>query len=317
MQVHQLRYFVAVAESRHFTRAAAEVGVTQPALSKQIHVLESELGARLFHRERGNITLTEAGDILLPLARSILADVNSVHSRVQELVGLRRGRLRLGATPSLCTTLVAPLLHDYRTQYPGIELVIEENGSQDLVGELSRGRLDLALLVSHHERSDASLQAEPILNEPLVLASAMHGPSELPARISPAELRLHPLVMFRPGYDLRQTTIDLCARHGFAPTFAIEGGEMDAVLSFVEAGIGVAVVPRMVLTRHPNLRVTELDTPDARRTIALAHRREAVLPHTALAFRTMLRSSLVRAAERGELAAGVTLLSPDFAGARS
>lgn len=243
---------------------------------------------------------------MLPLARSILADVTSMRLRVQELVGLRRGRLRLGATPSLCTTLVARLLRSYREAYPGVELIIEENGSQDLVGQLTRGQLDLALIVSHPDRADASLHAEPILREPLVLASAVSGPTEPPARIKPAQLHDYPLVMFRKGYDLREATLDLCAHAGFSPQFAIEGGEMDAVLSFVEAGIGVAVVPRMVLTRCSALRVTELDTPDAHRTIALAHRREATLPHAALSLRTMLQRLLADAHRSGELPPGVT-----------
>src|SRR5436309_15124549 len=99
MQLQQLVYFVSVARNLHFTRAAQEVHVSQPALSKQIHELERELGTALFNRARGNITLTAAGETLLPLARRILADADSARVQVQELVGLARGRLRLGATP--------------------------------------------------------------------------------------------------------------------------------------------------------------------------------------------------------------------------
>ena len=98
MQFQQLRYFVAVAETRHFTRAAERVHVAQPSLSQQIRALERELGAELFHRARGNITLTDAGEALLPLARRILADADTARHEVQELVQLRRGRVRLGAT---------------------------------------------------------------------------------------------------------------------------------------------------------------------------------------------------------------------------
>src|ERR1041384_3414174 len=98
VQLHQLRYFVAVAELRHFTQAAELVGITQPSLSKQIHALESSLGTPLFDRVRGNVTLTAAGAVLLPLATRILADVDTAEREVQELVGLRRGQVRLGAT---------------------------------------------------------------------------------------------------------------------------------------------------------------------------------------------------------------------------
>src|SRR3954470_15496936 len=113
MTLQQLVYFVAVADTRHFTRAAARTHVAQPSLSKQIHTLERELGAPLFSRARGNVTLTPAGAALLPLARRILADVDTARLEVQELVGLRRGRVRLGATPSLCAGLLADVLRRF------------------------------------------------------------------------------------------------------------------------------------------------------------------------------------------------------------
>lgn len=147
MQFQQLHYFVAVAETRHFTRAAEMVHVAQPSLSQQIRALERELGADLFLRARGNITLTDAGEALLPLARRILADADTARHEVQELVQLRSGRVRLGATPSLCTGLLPDVLRAYHDRYPGIRLMIEENGSHDLVRELARGALDLALVV--------------------------------------------------------------------------------------------------------------------------------------------------------------------------
>lgn len=146
MQFQQLLYFVAVAETRHFTRAAERVHVAQPSLSQQIKALERELGAELFSRARGNITLTDAGETLLPLARRILADADTARLEVQELAQLRRGRVRLGATPSICTGLLPDVLRAFHDAHPGIELLIEESGSLDLVRELARGALDLALI---------------------------------------------------------------------------------------------------------------------------------------------------------------------------
>src|SRR5689334_18179133 len=148
MQLQQLAYFVAVAETRHFTRAAERSRVAQPSLSKQVQVLEKELGAPLFNRARGNVTLTPAGEALLPLARRILADVETARREVQDLTGLRRGRVRLGATPSLCTGLLPEVLARFRDRFPGITLEIEEGGSRDLVGQLATGSLDLALIRS-------------------------------------------------------------------------------------------------------------------------------------------------------------------------
>ncbi|MGV2921368.1 LysR family transcriptional regulator, partial [Streptomyces alfalfae] len=147
MQFQQLQYFVAVSETRHFTRAAERVHVAQPSLSQQIRALEKELGAELFSRARGNIALTDAGEALLPLARRILADADTARIEVQELAQLRRGRIRLGATPSVCTGLLPEVLRAFRDRHPGIQLLVEESGSHDLVRELARGALDLALVV--------------------------------------------------------------------------------------------------------------------------------------------------------------------------
>src|ERR671920_845633 len=122
MQLQQLRYFLAVAETRHFTQAADLLGVAQPTLSKQIHTLEASLGAPLFDRVRGAVALTVAGETLLPLARRMVADADAARDAVRDVVGLRRGDVRLGATPSLCSSLVPAVLRTFRSDHPGIDL---------------------------------------------------------------------------------------------------------------------------------------------------------------------------------------------------
>ncbi|GAA1036758.1 LysR substrate-binding domain-containing protein [Virgisporangium ochraceum] len=302
MQVPQLRSFVAVAELRHFTRAADRVGITQPSLSKQIHALEADLGAALF--ERGTaVALTPAGEVLLPIATRILADLDTAHREVQNLIGLRRGRIRLGATPSLCVSLVPPLLRRFHADHPGVEIHIEESGSQDLVRDLARGALDLALVVLPNAGPDldgAGLTAEPLLRENLVVASLGPLPG-VGGTIRVTDLADHQLVMFRAGYDLRDATLDACRQAGFTPTFAVEGGEMDAVLSLVEAGLGAGVTVGVVVAGRPRLHVTPFAAPGLRRTVALAHRRDLALPHSARA----LRDTLITQLHGGNLPPGV------------
>ncbi|MDT0265023.1 LysR substrate-binding domain-containing protein [Streptomyces sp. DSM 44915] len=272
MQLQQLRYFVAVAETRHFTRAARREHVAQPSLSQQIRALERDLGAGLFHRARGHISLTDAGTALLPLARRILADVETARREVQEVAQLRRGRVRLGAPPSLCASLVPDVLRDFRDSYPGVELLVQEDGSQDLVLALAAGALDLALVITPLTGQAPALATEELLHEELVVISPPGEPDQLPpGPIRVAELRDRPLVMFRHGYDLRELTVAACQAAGFEPTFGVAGGEMDAVLSFVRAGLGMAVVPRMVAQRS-GLRTTRFAPPGLTRTISLAHR---------------------------------------------
>ncbi|GIH63248.1 MULTISPECIES: LysR family transcriptional regulator [Microbispora] len=305
MQLQQLAYFMAVAETRHFTQAAERMRVAQPSLSKQIKSLETELGAPLFSRARGNVTLTPAGEALLPLARRMLADAETARREVAELAGLRRGRVRLGATPSLCAGLLADVLARFHRDYPGVELKVEEGGSRDLVRDLARGQLDLALIILPLQSSDPSLVTQEILRENLVVASTSPRGRRSYLRIE--DLRGRPMVMFRRGYDVREATLAACRQAGFEPRFAVEGGEMDAVLRFVEAGLGIAVVPSMVLENRPRLTGTPL-LPGLRRTVALAHRKDVEPTRAAQAFRGTLLSFLGEAARDGTLPQGIEAL---------
>ena len=312
MQLQQLVYFLAVARTRHFTRAAELTHVAQPSLSKQIHCLERELGSELFHRARGNVTLTPAGEVLVPFAKRILADVETARLQVHELAELRQGRLRLGATPSLCTGPLAHALASFRVRYPGIQLVIDESGSRDLVRQLAEGAIDLAMITSPVHRGDPTLDTVPILREQLTVAVPRTMDLDLDSfRIE--DLRGRPLVMFREGYDLRSMTLTACQRAGFQPQFAIEGGEMDAVLSFVEAGLGIAVVPSMVLQGRPQLRGVPFVPPIPIRTIALAHRTDVHPTRAAEEFRATLLQLFSGAHAQGSLPAGVEFIAPNGA----
>ncbi|MGW5349613.1 LysR family transcriptional regulator [Streptomyces sp. NPDC004031] len=299
MQFQQLAYFVAVADTRHFTRAAQALHVSQPSLSQQIRALEKELGAALFSRARGNIALTDAGETLLPLARRILADADTARHEVLELVQLRRGRVRLGATPSLATGLLPDVLRAFHDRHPGIRLLIEEGGSHDLVRHLARGALDLALVVLPLPSPSPALTTVELFQEDLVVvSSAADGPpSEStagPLRI--ADLEGLPMVMFRHGYDLRDLTLAACRAAGFEPYLTVEGGEMDAVLGFVRAGLGIGVVPATVAARAGlDLRVTPLARPGLRRTVALAHRSDVAPPRAARVLQDVLLTAARRA----------------------
>lgn len=309
MQLQQLVYFLTVAQTLHFTRAAELAHVAQPSLSKQIHHLERELGSELFHRARGNVSLTPAGEVLVPFARRILADVETARLQVNELAELRQGRLRLGATPSLCTGPLAEALARFRARYPGIQLVIDESGSRDLVRQVAEGAIDLAVITSPLHRGDPTLDTAPILREQLTVA-VPRATDSAPEFFRVDDLRDQPLVMFREGYDLRSMTLAACQRAGFQPRFAIEGGEMDAVLSFVEAGLGIAVVPSMVMAGRPKLRSVPFVPPVPTRTIALAHRTDVHPTRATQEFRATLLRLLNDAHARDGLPAGVEFVPP-------
>src|SRR2546425_4662103 len=262
MEVHQLRYFVAVAELRHFTKAARGLRIAQPSVSRAIRVLEEELGTPLFHRMKGNVALTSAGEVLLPWARRVLADIDGAALEVRELAELRRGRLAVGATPSLTTTLLPPALARFHAAFPAVDLVLHEAGSRDLVRELEQGALDVALVIlpMRHEM----LETTPLLREELVVAVAPDHALASRKTVAIADLKGVPLVMFRDGYDLRATTLAAFRRAGFEPTLALEGGEMDGVLRLAAAGLGVAVVPSLVIDPAGPLRAVRLAGPPPR-----------------------------------------------------
>jgi DNA-binding transcriptional LysR family regulator len=309
----QLMYFVALADVRNFTRAAERCGVSQPTLSRQIRALEEELGADLVDRgtvggKVGPLALTPAGDVVLPLARRMLADGDGARHAVAEIVGLRSGRVRVGATPSLCIGLLADVLREFHAQHPAIHLELAENGSQPLVRDLVRGDLDVALVIVPPAGLDPALSVTPLLRERLSVASARSAPyPSHRGSISIGELVRHELVMFRQGYDLREVTLRACYQAGVEPRFAVEGGEMDAVLRLVEIDTGVAVVPDLVFAGRPRLRRTVL-TPPLYRTVALARRAEVTPTHATDAFRATLLSFLRGLSSTGDVAADITVL---------
>lgn len=309
MQLQQLVYFLTVESTKHFTQAAQQLHVTQPSLSQQIGSLERSLGARLFNRTRGNITLTPAGEALLPIAQRIVADVETAQQEVLELNQLRSGRVRLGATPSLLTGLMPQVARQYHRQYPGIRLVIDESGSRDLVAKANRGALDLALLVLPLHADDPPLETTPLLREDLVVVSSMNEPPPVGSGpITIVQLRGRPMVMFRQGYDVREATMKACQQAGFTPTMAVEGGEMDAVLSMVQAGLGLAVVPATVVAGRSTHRITPIAGPGLSRTIGLAHRRDADPPRAARELQQTLLKYLAHAAASHTLPLGTELI---------
>ena len=288
MQLHQLRYMVCVAEERRFTRAAARLHVAQPSVSSAISALEQELGAPLFHRARSEVVLTGAGEAFLPWARQVLADCEAGAAAVRDLMGLQRGRLSVGATPSLITNLLPPVLAAFHADHPGLELTVHEAGSQDLVHRLEEGEIDLAVVILPVNRP--WMETTALMEEDLVLAVQPGHPLADRRGIRVAELEGVPLVMFKDGYDLRETTMDACRRAGFAPVLAVSGLEMDGALALARAGVAAAVVPESVVPPEDPLRAVHFRDGALRRTIGLASRKDRPLSPAAVAFVAALRS---------------------------
>lgn len=312
VKLDQLRSFEAVARLGGFTRAAEALFLAQPSLSRQIAALEAELGTALFRRAPAGVTLTAAGEVLLPVARRMLGDARTAREQLDELAGLRRGRVRLGAPPTLCVSLVADVLAAYRAAHPGIELHITEGGSRSLVAALDEGALDLALVVTRGAQLPApATELIPLLSEELVVISAVGAGERDPGpqrELTLAQLATMPQVAFNRSYDLRVATDAAFATAGLTPAIAVEGGEMDAVLRFVERGLGVAVVPAMVVIDRPGLRSTRLVRPQLSRTVNLARRTDVEPLAAAAAMQRFIFETVDRLAAPGtELAERVSV----------
>ena len=290
MQLHQLAYALAVAEEESFTRAADRLHLAQPSLSRQIRVLEHELGVLLFNRGpgQGRVTLTADGAALLPFMQRVLADVEATGAEARALSGMARGRLAVGATPSLITSVLAPALVEFHTSHPGIELSVVEAGSHQLVPQVAAGEVDLALVVL--PVIDPLVMTAPLFADPLVLATAPDHPFAGRRRVKVRDLDGLDLVMFREGYDLRDVTLEACAAAGVTPHLVSEGGEMAGVLSFVASGLGAAVVPAIALPSDGSLVGIPFVGPTLGRTVALAQRGDRTLARPARALAEQLRA---------------------------
>jgi DNA-binding transcriptional LysR family regulator len=293
MQLHQLRYVVTVADEGRFTRAAQRLHVAQPSISSAVAALEHELGSPLFHRDRSQVTLTGAGEVFLPWARQVLADCEAGAAAVRDLLGLQRGRLVLGATPSLATNLLPAVLAGFHAEHPGLELTVEEAGSQDLVSRLEQGQMDLAVVILPVDRP--WVQSVALMEEELVLA--VHPGHSLVSRrsIRVAELEQVPLVMFKDGYDLRETTLAACQQAGFVPVMAVQGLEMDGALALAAAGVAAAVVPESVVATSGPLRAVRFRGAALKRQVGLASRKDRPFTPAAEAFVSALHAYLAGA----------------------
>jgi DNA-binding transcriptional LysR family regulator len=271
--------------------------VAQPSVSQQIRKLESELGTPLFHRMKRHVALTEAGTLFLRHTRAILQQIEEARVEVQELSGLRKGSLAVGAPPSVGTHLFPRALAAFSRKHSGITLTFREGGSRTLLQLLEDGDLDLAVVIQPIRHP--ALETLPLLDEELLLAvPRMHPLATGKKRVRLAELKEEPFVLLREGaYDLRDQTLSACRRAGFEPRIALDGGEMDSVLRFVAEGLGVAILPAMVLgdvDPRTGPVAVRLQAPKLSRSLVLARRRDRYFSAAAQEFMRILRDSAQR-----------------------
>jgi DNA-binding transcriptional LysR family regulator len=284
MELHHLRYFEAVARHGHVTRAAQELHIAQPSLSKQIQSLEAELGIALFDRVGRRVELTAAGRLLLPYARRALREVADARTALQQWNSLEQGQVALGAPPTVGAHLLPRALAAFHERYPGIGLSLHEMGAARLASLLDEGAIDLAVV---SVALPAFLSAE-LFSEDLVVAVAEGHPLAQQKAVRGADLADQPFILFPEGYELRGRTLQLCRAAGFEPQVVLDGGETDTVVRLVAAGLGVAVVPRLALEGGAGIVGLDVIDSTLRRTLRLIWHPERSLSPAAEALRVFL-----------------------------
>lgn len=248
MDLRQLRYFVAVAEEEHFSRAARRSNIVQSALSSSIRSLEEELGAKLFSRTTRQVRLTEAGRVLLKHARIVLDAASTAQAAVANVAGLQRATLRLGASPSLPAFLdLAALLAAFHDRYPGIDVKLSQGNALQLLNGIRDGELDVAIVPLGEPQS--GIDALPIMRDPIVLVCATGHPLASRKSIRLSELASLNFVDFEKGWAVRQLADRAFEHAGLSRQTSFEVSDVETMLALVQRGLGVALVPQATARR--------------------------------------------------------------------
>ncbi len=268
MEVHQLRYVCAIADTGNFSRAAERCKIAQPSLSQQVLKLEEELGTKLFDRLGRSIRLTEAGRAFIPRARAILHQMEAARSSAADQNTDLRGSVAVGVIPTVAPYLMPRYTARFAKKYPDAKLRIVEETTSVLVEGLRDLSLDVAILALPLRHKD--LELFPIRTEPLFAALSANHPRASAKSLSLKDLRGESFVMLRDGHCFRDLSIDTCTRARITPNIVFESGQFSSLLGMVAAGVGVSLVPEMAVDRNVACRYVRLSDMQATRTIVTA-----------------------------------------------
>lgn len=292
MDLRQLRYLLALAEERNFTRAATREHIAQPALSQQIRRLEDELGLVLVERTTRQMRLTEAGELLVARARRIKAELEAANAELEEIKGVRTGRVRVGAMHTMGPIDVSLALAIFHQRHPGVELTVREESSEELAEMIRDDTLDLAFLSVTERVESHGLALHQLISEELVVLLPLDHRLAKRRRIRMAELRDDEFISYRPGARLRELLFTAGRYAGFDPQVKLESNESQRVRRLVARGMGVAILPRSDADAPgAEVAVANLSDPPLSRDITLAWRHERRHPPAVTEFLALARET--------------------------
>lgn len=267
----QLRYFEAVAQARHFGRAADLCAVSQPALSVQIKELEETLGLQLFERGPRAARLTAFGEQVATRVRHILQEVDALDDLARAAQDGLGGRLRLGIIPTIAPYLLPALLPRLTADAPELDIHVRETVTPRLIDELQAGRLDAAILALPID--EAGLTELPLFDEDLVLVRPADAADAPPPR--PGDLTAMRLLLLEEGHCFRDQALSFCAMGPAGVRDGLDGSSLSTLVQMVGAGIGVTLIPEMAVpveTQAATVSVAHFAAPAPSRTVGMVWR---------------------------------------------
>ncbi|EJL26678.1 LysR family transcriptional regulator [Brevibacillus sp. BC25] len=284
MELRQIRYVLAVAEERSFSRAANRLHLAQPSLSQQIAKLEKILGVSLFHRLPQHVELTDAGQRFIQVAQTLVDMSEGLEREMRAYAIGESGKLLVGSLPITGAYVLPRVLPTFTKQFPGVELQLMEDTSSHLEQLLVRGKIDVSLLTM--PISDPSLEIIPAINEEIFLAVPANHPLAKRKEVDLAEVADQPFILLKEGQGFRTISLRLCEQAGFRPRIVFESSNIQTAQSLVAAGMGLSFAPKMITlapgTIEPPIYVRIKTKPS--RTLVVAYRKDKPLSRPAEAF---------------------------------
>lgn len=292
MELHQLRYFVAVAETGSFTRAAEREGVTQPTLSEQILRLEGKLhgiGQRLFDRLGRKVVLTDAGHLLLGRAQAILAAVGEAERAVRD--SAEGGLLRIGAIPTVAPFVLPRAVTQFRQEYPAVQIQLKEDLTERLLDDLLIGELDIGLMALPIR--DDRLHIDRLFSEPLVMALPPKHRLARKPEIKLADVVDEPFILLDDIHCFGDQVLSFCHNGGLEPRVVCRGEQIVTLLAMVAAGEGVSVVPEMaaLADKAKACAYRPLGKPSPTRTLCAVWHKHRYRPESLRAFIEVVKAN--------------------------
>lgn len=247
MELHQLRYFLAVVRSGGFARAADEEGVAQPSLSQQIKKLESSLGVELFHRLGRSVKLTRYGEALVPHAEAILRNTQEARKAVEAVNRDDAGSLTVGAIPTILPYALVQPFAEFRRQFPKVTLEIRETTTDKLIDGLRAGEIDLAILALPIKQEE--IICSELFREPLLAALPARHPLAGQKTIDLAALQHERMLLLREGHCFRDDVLTACSRAKVELNQVFESDHLASLIALVETGFGVSLIPGMAASQ--------------------------------------------------------------------